>query len=118
MIGSTPNEVYHDMIVRCGYVRMVEGRTRIISLHSKIDLSRNTDDFLHYTHCIYTAYMGREFVGGNEFKHHCPIRGSSAYNKAEMARFIDRVVCAAKDIDIETLTSDQLESMKYKKMMR
>jgi hypothetical protein len=40
------------------------------------------------------------------------MRGSHTYNTAEMSRLIDATVEEAKELGIETLTSDQLERMK------
>ena len=40
------------------------------------------------------------------------LRGSHTYNTAEMARLIDGAVGDAKDLGIETMTSDEIERMK------
>ena len=40
------------------------------------------------------------------------LKGTSEYDSAEMARFLDMIVQDAKDLGIETLTPDELERMK------
>jgi hypothetical protein len=40
------------------------------------------------------------------------IKGSSEYDTAEMAKFIDAVVLEAKELGIETLPPAELERMK------
>ena len=40
------------------------------------------------------------------------IKGSSEYDSAEMAHFIDRIVEEAQELGIETATPDELERMK------
>jgi hypothetical protein len=40
------------------------------------------------------------------------LRGSHTYNTAEMSRLIDATVAEAKELNIETLTPDQVERMK------
>lgn len=40
------------------------------------------------------------------------IKGSSEYDTAEMAHFIDSIVEEAKELGIETSTPDELERMK------
>jgi hypothetical protein len=40
------------------------------------------------------------------------IKGSSEYDTAEMARFIDRIVEEAKELDIETLPEAEVERLK------
>lgn len=48
----------------------------------------------------------------NGASNYMKIKGTSEYDSAEMARFIDMVVQDAKDLGIETLPSTELERMK------
>ena len=54
-----------------------------------------------------------KFIKDNgTFASYLMIKGSSEYNTAEMAHFIDHIVEEAQELGIETATPDELERMK------
>ena len=61
---------------------------------------------------IHLKMIGEGHVQGKLFKHYKVIRGQSAYDTKEMSTFIDGIVSEAKELDIETLTPDEIERMK------
>ena len=60
-------------------------------------------------HC---CEVGESELNGKLFKHIAVLRGSSTYNTKEMSVFIDGIIQDAKELDIETKTPQELESMK------
>lgn len=103
-VGSTSEEIYEEMLRRCGYPLYDEdGNPVIISLEAKIDISVMD---------IHLKLIGEGYVNDKLFKHYKVIRGQSTYDTKEMSTFIDEIVSEAKGLGIETLTPDELERMK------
>ena len=95
--NSSKDEIYENMIQKYGY--MDEELT--ITVKSEVDMDR-IDGHWKY---IQTSKDGK-------WKAYTMIRGSSTYNTAEMAHFIDMIVLEAKELKIETLTPAELERLK------
>ena len=51
------------------------------------------------------------YKSNGKFSSYMMIKGSSQYDSAEMAKFIDHIVQEAKELGIETLTPDELARM-------
>lgn len=60
----------------------------------------------------YYTEAGRTFLQGKEFVHYKVYKGSSEMDSREMAILIDGVVSEAKNLEIETLTPQEVERMK------
>lgn len=60
----------------------------------------------------YFEVLGEGVVNGKEFVHVKAGIGTHNYNSKEMARFIDGVVQEAKNLDIETITPNELARLK------
>lgn len=56
--------------------------------------------------------VGRGFTNGKEFVHLAILIGSSKYDSKEMSVLIDGIVYEAKELGIETMPQEQLDSMK------
>lgn len=93
---TSKDEVYKEMLKRYG-------QSDIVAVLSKIDVSM----FFKYYEKI-----GKSISNGEEYNHYQVFRGSSEYDKREMAILIDGVVSECKELDIETLPPEELKSLK------
>lgn len=87
------------------YLQMLKdyGQSQIISMLSDID----PKGYLKYYEEI-----GKGQVKGKDFTHYKVFKGSSEYNSKEMSILIDGVIQEAKQLDIETLTPQQIAGMR------
>jgi hypothetical protein len=60
-------------------------------------------------HC---TVVGEGTVNGKQFKHLAILIGSSQYDTKQMSILIDGIVSEAKELDIETMTPNQLAELK------
>ena len=91
------NEVYLEMLKRYG-----QGTT-ISALTDKLpDVERELD---------YWEQIGTGKVNGKDFTHLRMWVGSSKYSSSEMNIFISGIVDEAKELNIETMTPDELSKM-------
>lgn len=86
------------------YLSMLKhyGQSEIVSVISTIDVA----GFFKYYEPI-----GTGTVQGKEFTHYRIYKGSSEYDTREMSIFIDGIVQEAKNLDIETMTPEEIERM-------
>ena len=104
VVKSDKDTVYELMLQKYGQSYLDEnGISEKISVLSNIDLSK-----LH----IHTKLIGKSYIEDKEFAHYILIKGSSEYDTKEMADFIDGIVSDAKELEIETLTPNEIERMK------
>ena len=104
VLRTSKEAVYELMLIRYGTnATDADGNLITISVPAKVDI-RNAD--------IHCAFMGKGFVGDKEFNHYRLIKGSSMYDTKEMSRFIDGVVGEAKDLEIDTVTPQELKQIK------
>ena len=101
---STSEEIYEELLQKYGYPLYDEEDNPVI-LSLKADIDTSVLD-------IHLKMIGEGHVQGKLFKHYKVIRGQSAYDTKEMSTFIDGIVSEAKELDIETLTPDEIERMK------
>ena len=104
-IHSTKDEVYRDMLYRCG-----------VSFYSPIlpeDIKKAEESYRLVIDRGETILINQR---GIEFKFHtCQcFKGIHAYDSKEMAAFIDEVVYEAKGLGLETATPNELAEMKAK----
>ena len=87
------------------YLKMLKsyGQSEIISILSEI---RPNGYFKYY------EKIGTGIVNNKEFTHYKIFKGSSEYNTKEMTIFIDGIIQECKQLDIETLTPEQINSMR------
>ena len=87
------------------YLQMLKdyGQSEIISMLSTI----NPKGYLKYYEEI-----GNGQVNGKDFTHYKVYKGSSEYDSKEMSILIDGVIQEAKQLDIETLTPQQIAEMR------
>ena len=99
VVGSSKEEIYEDMLQKYGNVYEGNDGYITITVKKSVDMSKIDGHW--------------KFIKDNgKFASYLMIKGSSEYDIGEMSHFIDRIVEEAKDLGIETATSDELEQMK------
>ena len=91
------NEVYSEMLKRYG-----QGTTISVQTDKLEDVCRELD---------YWERIGTGTVNGKEFTHLRMWVGSSKYNTKEMSLFVSGIVEEAKEMNIETMTPDELSRL-------
>ena len=97
-IKSSKDEIYEDMLRKYGYIYRDENGCITVTVKSEVDMTKVSGHWLFYK-------------GNHQFSSYLMIKGSSEYDTAEMAHFVDCVVQEAKELGIETLPPDELERM-------
>lgn len=87
------------------YLNMLKhyGQSQVFSIVSEVNI---TGYFKYY------EVIGTSTLNNKEFNHIRVFKGSSEYDTKEMSIFIDGIVQEAKQLDIETLTPNQLAELK------
>ena len=87
------------------YLQMLKsyGQSQMISVLSEIDVSK----FLKYY-----EKAGESILNGKNFTHYKVYTGSSEYDTKEMSILIDGIVQECKQLGIETMSPDELKSLK------
>ena len=87
------------------YLNMLKhyGQSQIVSIVSEVNI---TGYFKYY------EVIGTSILNNKKFNHIRVFKGSSEYDTKEMSIFIDGIVQEAKQLDIETLTPNQLAELK------
>ena len=100
-LKSSKEEVYIEMLTRYG-----QREPQLVSVVEEgvPAIRRATQN-----HC---AIVGESELNGKKFVHLAILRGSSTYDSREMAVLIDGIVQDAKELGIETMASEELESLK------
>lgn len=86
------------------YLQMLKdyGQSEIVSMLSSI----NPKGYFKYYESI-----GTGIVNNKEFTHYKIFKGSSEFDTREMTIFIDGIIQECKQLNIETLTPEQIASM-------
>ena len=99
VIDSSKEEVYEEMLQKYGYLDTDDEGYIAITMKSSVNISKLDGHWkLYKSNGRFTSYL--------------KIKGSSDYNTTEMAHFIDQVVLEAKELDIETMTPNEIAKMK------
>jgi hypothetical protein len=99
MLNSSKEEIYEDMLQKYGFIYQDDDGYITVTVKADVDMNKITGHW--------------KFLKGNgKFNSYLMIKGSSEYDSAEMAKFIDRIVDEAKELGIETMTPAELERMK------
>ncbi len=89
-------EVYIEML-------KIYGQSEMVSVLADIDISK---------YFKYYSEAGESILKGKKFKHYKVYMGSSEMNTKQMSILIDGIVQEAKQLDIETMTPEQLSRLK------
>lgn len=99
VVDSSKDEVYEEMLQKYGYVYQDDEGYIAVTVKAEVDMSKIQGHWKFLkTNGVFSSYL--------------MIKGSSEYDSAEMAKFIDRIIDEAKDLGIETLPPEELERMK------
>lgn len=87
------------------YFKMLKeyGQSELISVKAHIPIGEYVD---------YCEEAGESTLNGKLFKHYKVYKGSSEFDKREMAIFIDGIVQEAKELGIDTRTPDEIAKLK------
>ena len=96
VLRSSKDEIYLEMLKKYG-------QSEIVSVLSDI----NVTGYFKYFEEIATVQLQ-----GKNFTHYKVFKGTSEYNTAEMAVFIDGVISEADELGIDTLPPDEVEKIK------
>lgn len=97
-VNSSKDEIYEEMLQKYGVLHQDEDGYITVTVREDVDMSKIQGHWKFYK-------------GNGKFSSYLMIKGSSEYNTAEMAKFIDSVVLEAKELGIETLPPAELERM-------
>lgn len=97
-VDSSKDEIYEEMMQKYGHLYQDEEGYVTITVKADVDM-RKIDG--HW----------RFYKSNGKFTSYLKIKGSSEYDTAEMAWFIDRIIEEAKELGIETMPPDELERM-------
>lgn len=95
-LRMSKEEVYLDMLKHYG-------QSELISVLSDIDISG---------YFKYYEKAGTSELNGKQFTHYKIFKGSSEYDTREMSILIDGIVQEATNLDIPTLTPNEIERLK------
>lgn len=96
VLRSSKDEIYLEMLKKYG-------QSEIVSVLSDI----NVTGYFKYFEIIATVKLQ-----GKDFTHYKVFKGTSEYNTAEMAVFIDGVISEAEGLGIDTLPPDEVNKIK------
>lgn len=96
VLRASKEDVYFSMLQRYG-------QSKMISALANIPLG----EYVKY----YTE-AGESTLNGKLFKHYKVYKGSSEFDKTEMAILIDGIVSEAKELGIQTETPEEIENIK------
>jgi len=87
------------------YIEMLKlyGQSEMVSVLADIDVSK---------YFKYYSEVGESILNGKKFKHYKVYMGSSEMDTKQMSILIDGIVQEAKQLDIETMTPEQLSRLK------
>ena len=98
-VKSSKEEIYEEMLQKYGCLYQDDEGYITMTVKAEVDIRKVQGHWKFYK-------------SNGKFASYLMIKGSSEYNTAEMAHFIDMVVQEAKELDIETATSDELARLK------
>lgn len=96
VLRTSKEEVYLEMLKRYG-------QSDLVSVKSSIDVK---------PYFKYYEEAGKSVLNGTDFTHYRVYKGSSEFDSREMAILIDGIVSECKDLNIETLSPEEIKSMK------
>ena len=96
VLRSSKDEIYLEMLKKYG-------QSEIVSVLSDI----NVTGYFKYFEEIATVKLQ-----GKNFTHYKVFKGTSEYNTAEMAVFIDGVISETDELGIDTLPPNEIEKIK------
>ena len=103
-VGSSKLDVYRGYVLEQGVFEAMEINTAAVQLFTEVWGARGDGWLVE----LLDSAEREGFVLLHAYK------GSSTYDKEQMARLIDSVVTDAKELEIETRTPEEIELMKQR----
>lgn len=100
-LGTSKEEVYEIMLKRYGKLYEDEDGLILITVKESVDRSKIDGHW-------------QKIKDNGKYVGYAMIKGSSEYDTKEMSTFIDGVVSEAKELEIETISLDELANIKEK----
>lgn len=109
-VGNAKPVVHNIMLRRYGTLKRIDGETLMIFLPDTEEAAKTAllDEFYHFKPTGLTKITDDH----RTFRGYLVLKGSHEMDSKEMSALIDGAVMEAKDLDIETVTPDELERMK------
>lgn len=104
-LDADKNEIHNDMLCRYGQYQTDETGNVMYCLY-KQDIDYRGYETLHLKPTGHSEKKGNVL-----YQWYAVIKPSHEYDSQEMAKLIDGVVSEAKELDIETLTPDEIKRM-------
>lgn len=102
-LDASKDEIHNRMLARYGqYMRDSEENIVFCLYPASIDYKNQSD-----VHLKPTGHMEKD----GTYQWFAVMRGSHTYDSREMAKLIDGTISECKELDIETLTEDELKRM-------
>lgn len=99
VLCTSKEEVYELLLQRYGVIYQDEKGPITITVAKRVDMSTVPGHW-------------KKYKENDKFVSYLMIKGTSEYDSAEMAKFIDCIVDEAKHMEIETLPPNELERLK------
>ena len=99
-LESTKDEIYEEVLQSDGYLYEDEDGFTIITVKSEVDMTKVPGHWKYY----------KQSKDG-KFKSYLMIKGSSEYDTKEMSHFINVIVDRAKELGIDTLSTEEIRKM-------
>ena len=102
--------VHNMMLRRYGTLKRIGGETMMVFIPDTDEAEHTAlmDEFYH----LKPTSLTKTAEDGRTFRAYLVLKGSHEMDSKEMSALIDGAVMEAKDLDIETVTPDELERMK------
>jgi hypothetical protein len=101
VLRTSKEEVYIEMLKRYG-----QREPKLLSVVA------DAVDMVYRATKNHCCEVGESELNGKTFKHLAILIGSSQYDSKQMATLIDGIVSECKELDIETLTPQELAALK------
>ena len=102
-LRTSKEGVYEIMLGRYGTFRLDEAGSVIKVVNS---------NELKSTDKLHLKFMGKKTINNEVLNIYGLLKGSSEYDKKQMSEFIDGIVSEAKEMEIETLTPNEIANLK------
>lgn len=115
VLGMTNAQIHNFVLRNYGQPEIYGGKCVYVTIPDTDEARKKADNSMDY-HLSPTSQV-REGKDGVMYRTYKLLRGSSTYNTAEMARIIDGIITACKDIgipDAEIATPDEKRILKEK----
>lgn len=103
VVGASDDEVKRELVVKYGTLETDESGSAIGAM---LPASADADKVYPYTRC----YKSME-LNGKSYRCYLLYKRTRDMDSAEMSRLIDGTISEAKQLDIETMTPDQLAQL-------